>query len=471
MSLKHNTAKPLGSRVAVAPSASAPSSDDILGNVMDFTPVAARTVLPPVAPDMSELVEQLVDALHTIPHIIHVSTTANSIPPTAVPQQLPAPEPQPEVATITLATSSQQTLQSTMPPSIISSLVPAPKESLKDDLVVLTSSILDAPPSQDNSPSTQVLLLSPAASEQPSSPKKSSPISQPQLSNPSRSASPSPLLLPSFRASEIIPTNLKSSSAVDAMLPQSGSSTSTAPESSSMLLKVLIPSITIFLLFTGIATAWYIKRKRARALIEPPEFLTTSNPRSRFNKKGVSPPPAFHAFGGSMDRLHYSDDQEHKVLVNQDYKVYSEDVVVTIIPAPFGSERGTLQHVPPTATTAKTATPKPNYSVYDPRFTINSQFSPFAETTAQEASNRVVYGCSVYEGKKWPVAKANGGRWVWIGENGLVFIGEVDDEDDITVIETLQVAEYLYQGEVAIWGQDDARFVENWRLLLQFLRK
>ncbi|KAI8621945.1 hypothetical protein BC830DRAFT_1076770 [Chytriomyces sp. MP71] len=83
----------------------------------------------------------------------------------------------------------------------------------------------------------------------------------------------------------------------------------------------------------------------------------------------------------------------------------------------------------------------------------------------------ILFGYSVFDGHKWPIAKAAGGRWVWIGGNDRVYNGD-DDENDVALLATMDEAQKIYHIEMEKWGElADSVFVENWSLLFAFFEQ
>ncbi|KAI8621944.1 hypothetical protein BC830DRAFT_1163281 [Chytriomyces sp. MP71] len=78
-----------------------------------------------------------------------------------------------------------------------------------------------------------------------------------------------------------------------------------------------------------------------------------------------------------------------------------------------------------------------------------------------------VYGCAEYDGRLWPAAKIQNGRWVWVGENANVFSTDEDDEDAIFVLDSVEEARRIFDEELTGWNDEEA-FVESWELLISF---
>ncbi|KAI8621494.1 hypothetical protein BC830DRAFT_1094208 [Chytriomyces sp. MP71] len=91
-----------------------------------------------------------------------------------------------------------------------------------------------------------------------------------------------------------------------------------------------------------------------------------------------------------------------------------------------------------------------------------------AQASSSPAKSRLIYGNAAFGGRKWPVAKAIGGRWIWIGTNILVFKGTTDFEDEITVIKSLKMAEAVWEMEEEK-GYVNEDFEQAWQTLLEML--
>ncbi|KAI8621943.1 hypothetical protein BC830DRAFT_1091526 [Chytriomyces sp. MP71] len=91
-----------------------------------------------------------------------------------------------------------------------------------------------------------------------------------------------------------------------------------------------------------------------------------------------------------------------------------------------------------------------------------------ARASGASAKSRLVYGYATFGGRKWPVAKAIGGRWIWIGTNMLVFKGNTDCQDEITEIKSLGMAEAVWELEEK-QGHVNQDFERAWQTLLEML--
>ncbi|KAI8830125.1 hypothetical protein BJ741DRAFT_621147 [Chytriomyces cf. hyalinus JEL632] len=88
--------------------------------------------------------------------------------------------------------------------------------------------------------------------------------------------------------------------------------------------------------------------------------------------------------------------------------------------------------------------------------------------SASQTAPKIIFGTIAYETRRWPVAKAVGGRWVWIGENTQVYRGARDEEDDVVVLHGKEHARAIFEEEKRKPGVTDAKLMEHWEILMSF---
>ncbi|KAI8621942.1 hypothetical protein BC830DRAFT_1091525 [Chytriomyces sp. MP71] len=89
-------------------------------------------------------------------------------------------------------------------------------------------------------------------------------------------------------------------------------------------------------------------------------------------------------------------------------------------------------------------------------------------TAQQISSPKIVFGFVYFEGRRWPVAKAAGGRWVWIGENTQVYRGPHGEEDEVTILSSGMHARAVFDEELSHVQATDPEFIQHWEILLTF---
>ncbi|KAJ3238237.1 hypothetical protein HDU81_008219 [Chytriomyces hyalinus] len=88
--------------------------------------------------------------------------------------------------------------------------------------------------------------------------------------------------------------------------------------------------------------------------------------------------------------------------------------------------------------------------------------------SASQTTPKIVFGTIAYESRRWPVAKAVGGRWVWIGENTQVYRGARDEEGDVVVLHGKEHARAIFEEEKRKPGVADPKLMEHWEILMSF---
>ncbi|KAJ3409324.1 hypothetical protein HDU80_001784 [Chytriomyces hyalinus] len=81
--------------------------------------------------------------------------------------------------------------------------------------------------------------------------------------------------------------------------------------------------------------------------------------------------------------------------------------------------------------------------------------------SASQTAPKIIFGTIAYETRRWPVAKAVGGRWVWIGENTQVYRGAQDEEDDVVVLHGKEHARAIFEEEKRKPGVTDPKMFKN----------
>ncbi|KAJ3266481.1 hypothetical protein HDU77_000581 [Chytriomyces hyalinus] len=88
--------------------------------------------------------------------------------------------------------------------------------------------------------------------------------------------------------------------------------------------------------------------------------------------------------------------------------------------------------------------------------------------SASQTAPKIIFGTIAYETRRWPVAKAVGGRWVWIGENTQVYRGAQDEEGDVVVLHGKEHARAIFEEEKRKPGVTDPKLIEHWEILMSF---
>ncbi|KAI8621495.1 hypothetical protein BC830DRAFT_1094210 [Chytriomyces sp. MP71] len=81
---------------------------------------------------------------------------------------------------------------------------------------------------------------------------------------------------------------------------------------------------------------------------------------------------------------------------------------------------------------------------------------------------KIMFGFVYFERRRWPVAKAAGGRWVWIGENTQVYRGPYDEEVEVTILSGRKDAEAVFHEERLSVQGVDPKLILHWEILLTF---
>ncbi|KAI9334078.1 hypothetical protein BDR26DRAFT_867290 [Obelidium mucronatum] len=106
----------------------------------------------------------------------------------------------------------------------------------------------------------------------------------------------------------------------------------------------------------------------------------------------------------------------------------------------------------------------PNHTITSNRGVLTNAIDPNAPS--------ILLGYVQYNGNRWPVAKAIGGRWVWVGENTQVYRGAEDRDHEVVRLNSAQEARSVYLRELANTDSEfsdlQQKLYENWELFLTF---